>query len=383
MHNSGRKIGDTHEALPVLKYISFVDLAPIALGASFLGTGGGGDPTLGRLLAQIALERKGDNPQVEVIPPESLRDDDFTMMVAGMGSPSVAVEKLANLDDLELAVSAVERRLGREITAIVAAEMGGSNSLLPVAFAARRGVPVIDADGMGRAFPELQMVTFHVEGNSPYPMAVIGDAGQSILIESAPTTADAERLARPLCVAMGGRVTLAGFAMDGKAARRSVVPGTLSLAHAIGAAMIDGRRAGDPFAALFACLARSPYYQHYARIGEGRIIDVNRRIERGWTIGICTIQTPDGELEVVFRNEYLIARRDGQTLVIVPDLIVLLDADTASPLTTSDIKYGQRVVVVATSAAACMRTPKALAVFGPKMFGFDEEFVPLEQRLPL
>jgi len=369
--------------LPTLECITLADLAPIALGASFLGTGGGGDPTLGRLLAQIALERKGGDQQVKVIAPETLNDDDFTMIVAGMGSPLVAVEKLANLDDLEWAVSAVERRLGREITAIVAAEMGGSNSLLPAAFAARRGVPVIDADGMGRAFPELQMVTFHVEGNSPYPMSVIGDAGQTIVIESAPSTADAEILARPLCVALGGRVTIAGFAMDGKAARRSVVPGTLSLAHAIGAAIIDGRRAGDPFGTLFECLARSPYYQHCARIGEGRIIDVNRRIERGWTIGICNIQTPEGDLEIIFRNEYLIARRAGQTLVIVPDLIVLLDADTASPLTTSDIKYGQRVVVVATSAAACMRSPKALAVFGPQMFGFDEPFVPLEQRLSL
>jgi len=121
----------TQSPLPTLERITLADLAPIALGASFLGTGGGGDPTLGRLLAQIALERIEGEPQVKVIAPESLSDDDFTMMVAGMGSPLVAVEKLANLDDLELAVSAVERRLGRKITAIVAAEMGGSNSLLP------------------------------------------------------------------------------------------------------------------------------------------------------------------------------------------------------------------------------------------------------------
>ena len=40
-------------------------------------------------------------------------------------------------------------------------EAGGVNSLLPLALAARLGLPVIDADGMGRAFPELQMVTFH------------------------------------------------------------------------------------------------------------------------------------------------------------------------------------------------------------------------------
>jgi len=369
--------------LPTLTRITLEDLEPIALGATFLGTGGGGDPYLGRLLTQVALERQGEDAHVKVLAPENLTDDDFTMMVAGMGSPSVMVEKLVNLSEMEQAVAAVEKRLGRQVTAILPGEMGGANSLIPVSFAAQRGVPVLDADGMGRAFPELQMVMFHVEGNPVCPMSVIGDAGECVMIEDVPSTAHAEALGRPLCVAMGGQATIAGFSMDGKAARTGVVPGTLSLAHAIGKAIMDGREAGDPFAALFACLARSPYYQHYARLGEGRIIDVSRRIERGWTIGVCLIQTTQGELEIIFRNEYLVARRNGETLVIVPDLITVLDAETAEPMTTDAIKYGQRVVVVATSAAACMRTPKALEVWGPEKFGLGEKFVPLEERLSL
>jgi len=367
--------------LPTLERITLADLEPIALGATFLGTGGGGDPYIGRLLSQIALERRRDHPHVAVIAPEALADDDFTMCVSGMGAPSVMIEKLVNLADIERAVHTVEQCVGRQVTAILPAEMGGCNSLIPIAFAAQRGVPVIDADGMGRAFPELQMATFHVQGNPICPIAVVGDAGQCIVIESVPTTYHAELLARPLCVAMGGQATTAEFAMDGKAARRSVVPGTLSLAHAIGRAILDGRRAGDPFGALFACLSRSPYYTHHALLGEGRIVDVSRRIERGWTIGICRVQSARGELEIIFRNENLVARCDGATLVIVPDLIVVLDAETAIPLTTDDLKYGQRVVVVGTSAADCMRTPEALAVFGPQMFGLNEAFVPLEQRL--
>jgi len=374
--------GNSQAVLPMLTRITLDDLEPIALGATFLGTGGGGDPYLGRLLTRVALERRAGG-HVEVIAPEALSDDDFTMVVGGMGSPSVMVEKLVNLSEMEQAVSTIEKRLGRQVTAILSVEMGGCNSMIPVAFAAQRGVPVIDADGMGRAFPELQQVMFHVEGNAPCPMAVIGDAGECVILEDVPTAAHAEILARPLCVAMGGQATIAAYAMDGKAARHSVVPATLSLAHAIGKAIMSGRQSGDPFSALFACLARSPYYQHYANLGEGRIIDVSRRIERGWTIGVCQIKTAEGELELIFRNEYLVARRDGNTLVIVPDLITVLDAETAEPLTTDDIKYGQRVVVVATSAAACMRTSKALEVWGPHKFGLNEPFIPLEQRLSL
>jgi len=376
--------GYVKDPLPMLKRITIEDLEPIALGATFLGTGGGGDPYLGRLLTQVALERKhGGRGYVEVIAPAALQDDDFTMIVGGMGSPSVMVEKLVNLSEMEQAVAVIEHRLERTLTAILPVEMGGCNSLIPVAFAAQRGVPVIDADGMGRAFPELQQVMFHVEGNLPCPMAVIGDAGECVMIEAVPTAAHAEILARPLCVAMGGQATIAAYAMDGKAARTSVVPATLSLAHAIGKAILDGRRAGDPFSALLTCLARSPYYQHYAHLGEGRIIDVSRRIERGWTIGTCRIKTAEGELDIIFRNEYLVVRRNGNTLVIVPDLIVLLDAETAMPMTTDDIKYGQRVVVIATSAADCMRSAKALAIVGPEQFGLDEPFIPLEQRLSL
>jgi len=206
--------------LPTLERITLQDLEPIALGATFLGTGGGGDPYLGRLLTQVALERQGEGAHVKVLAPEALADEDFTMMVAGMGSPSVMVEKLVNLSEMEQAVAAIEQRLGREVTAILPGEMGGANSLIPVSFAAQRGVPVLDADGMGRAFPELQMVMFHVEGNPVCPMSVIGDAGECVIIEDVPSTAHAEALGRPLCVAMGGQATIAGFPMDGKAARR-------------------------------------------------------------------------------------------------------------------------------------------------------------------
>ena len=43
----------------------------------------------------------------------------------------------------------------------------------------------------------------------------------------------------------------------------------------------------------------------------------------------------------------------------------MLDAETAEPITTEGLRYGQRVRVVAISTPAVMRTPEALAVFGP------------------
>jgi hypothetical protein len=63
----------------------------------------------------------------------------------------------------------------------------------------------------------------------------------------------------------------------------------------------------------------------------------------------------------------------------VPDLIAVLDSSTAEPITTEALKYGQRVTVIGISAAPIMRTPQALAVFGPQAFGLPEPFVPIEK----
>jgi DUF917 family protein len=62
----------------------------------------------------------------------------------------------------------------------------------------------------------------------------------------------------------------------------------------------------------------------------------------------------------------------------VPDLICVLEAESAEPITTEGLRYGQRVVVVGISTPAIMRTPEALAVFGPACFGLDEPFRPVE-----
>ena len=51
-------------------------------------------------------------------------------------------------------------------------EIGGINSTIPLVVGALLNIPVVDADGMGRAFPELQMETFGVYGVSGTPMVI-------------------------------------------------------------------------------------------------------------------------------------------------------------------------------------------------------------------
>ena len=60
---------------------------------------------------------------------------------------------------------------------------------------------------------------------------------------------------------------------------------------------------------------------------------------------------------------------------------IIVDADTGAPITTEALKYGQRVSVIAASVPPIMRSEAALAVFGPRAFGYDYDFIPIEQLL--
>ena len=48
----------------------------------------------------------------------------------------------------------------QKVSAILCIEAGGLNSTIPFVAAAKLGLPIVDGDAMGRAFPELQMVSF-------------------------------------------------------------------------------------------------------------------------------------------------------------------------------------------------------------------------------
>ena len=132
--------------------IGLEHVGDFARGAAILGTGGGGDPYLGSLMLRQAIR---DHGPVDLIDVEQLGDDDFVVPFAMMGAPTVLVEKLPNGAEMVAALRAMERYRGERARAILCAEIGGINALLPLVLAARCGLPVVDGDGIGRAFPQL------------------------------------------------------------------------------------------------------------------------------------------------------------------------------------------------------------------------------------
>ncbi|GAA6152841.1 DUF917 domain-containing protein [Pseudoteredinibacter isoporae] len=355
------------------------DLEPIAEGAAFLGTGGGGDPYIGRLVAEALFERYGEPEMIEA---SELDDDANVYISAMMGAPTVLVEKIIGGPELDLAISALEKYTGRQADAILPAEMGGCNSMLPLAVAAMRGLPVINADGMGRAFPELQMVSFNVHGVSASPMSMANEHGESIII-NARDSHETENKARQLIIGMGGSAAISCYPMSGAKVKQTAIPGTLSLAKGIGESLSQGRKQNKPIDNLVDYLAGTKYYSQARRLFSGKIESISNRVEGGFTLGECHIrgigEKSQQILTVEFQNENLIARLDGQLIAMVPDLICLVDTDTGTPITTEALKYGQRLCVIAANVPPIMRSEKALNIWGPRAFGYDFDFTPIEK----
>jgi DUF917 family protein len=179
---------------------------------------------------------------------------------------------------------------------------------------------------------------------------------------------------------MGGQAHLVNYAMDGATARHVSVAGTLSLALGIGRTIRETRVAhGDPLAALISFLSGT-HYEAARLLCAGKIVDVSRREQNGWSVGTVRVEPFGGfggTVSIEIQNENLVAEQGGAVLAIVPDLIVILDRDSAEPLTTERLRYGQRVNVLGVRVPPIMRTPEALAVFGPKAFGLRHSYRPL------
>lgn len=363
--------------MSVIKQINIEDLENIARGAAFLGTGGGGDPLIGRLLAQHAISEFGP---VEVIQVDDLDDNDNIFSSAMLGAPSIMLEKGAGGDDIALAVTILEEKLRCKADAILPMEMGGINSMIPIIAAARLGLPIIDADGMGRAFPELHMVTFTIGGISATPLSMTNEHLETFLVETN-SSQRAEQFARIIATENGASACISAYPMNGKQVKDFAVKETLSLAMGIGSAIETGRSESSPVENLLNYLRKTPYYNQCKVLFDGKVTDIKREVTNGWSIGHCHLESINGEepqFELMFQNEYLVARQNNIVRAIVPDLICTIDRETAEPIPAERLKYGQRIKVIGTSAAPIMRTPAALDIFGPKAFGIDEEFIPIE-----
>ncbi|MCL6454161.1 MAG: DUF917 domain-containing protein [Alicyclobacillus sp.] len=353
--------------------IGIEDLRDIAVGATFLGTGGGGDPYIGRLMAETAIR---DNGPITVLEMSDLTDDMWIVPSAMMGAPTVMLEKIPNGSEMIDAFERLRARTGQTISATMPIEAGGINSMIPLAVAARLGLPVVDADGMGRAFPELQMVSFSLHGISATPMILVDERRQQVSLDTMNNTWT-EALSRTATMVMGGSSSIALYLMTGAQVRAYSVPHSLSHARHIGERWRACKSLDEPMERLIEALGAY-------RLFDGKIVDLLRRTVAGFARGEVAMEGMGRDqghgMRLDFQNENLVAVRDGEVVASVPDLICVLDQDSLLPVTTEGLRYGRRVTVIGLPCAPVWRTPVGIRNVGPRYFGYDVDYIPIEMR---
>lgn len=346
------------------------DVDALTRGCAVLGTGGGGDVYANALEAKHAIASYGP---VRLVTLDDLPQQGILMPVGGIGAPTVGAEKLGSGDEVEFLQSAVENILGKQVVGLMASEIGGGNGLYPIAAAARTRLPLVDGDAIGRAFPEVHMISMNAAGLLP-ELIVLCDERRNV-VALRPIDGDwAELLARAVAEVFGGSAAMADYVMPVSRAHGAIIEGSITTALRIGRAVIG---AADPVAALIDAVDA-------VKLIEGKVIDVERRTAGGFVRGSVVVEgygaDSDRLVRIEIQNENLVALEDGEVLAIVPDLITLVDSQSADAIPTETVRYGQRVAVLAFPSAPIWRTPAGMAIAGPRAFGYDIDFVPVEAR---
>lgn len=354
-----------------MRVFTIEDIDELTLGATVLGTGGGGDPYLARLLVQQAIENFGP---IRMVDADELPPDARVLTVAGVGAPTVILEKIPAGTEYVGSVHALSNYLGEKPAAVMPIEVGGMNTLIPLAVATELGVPVVNADGMRRALPQIEMTVFTL-GNIPAaPLSIADEKGNQVVVEAV-TNQAAERLVRGTVVMLGMATALSCYPMTAAQVREHAINGSLEYCVTLGRLLRAVQRGEADSWESFAKFSGA------RRIFTGKIVDLDRRTTDGFARGTAVIEhlhDPERTMRIEIQNELLLAIEDGRAIVTPPDLICMLDHENAEPITTESLAYGQRVHVIALPCAPEWRRDGFLDIVGPRAFGYEIDYVPFE-----
>jgi hypothetical protein len=353
-----------------MKKINLDHLDDLAVGCSILGSGGGGDPHYLFMMARYEMEKRGS---VSLVSCAELKPDDLILCVGYIGAPCVEQEKIPHGGEFINLCKMVEEDLGKKVTVLMPYEVGGSNAFVPLMAAAQLGLPILDADTMGRAFPETQMTSCHLYGIKASPAYMSDCLGNNVKIEAKNIHA-LEKIARHITIAMGSSAGLAIYPLNAEQVKKCVLHKTISKAIAIGKGHREAKKRGrDPLEdVLNICKG--------VCLSSGQITDIDRVISNGFVYGHIHIQNKNEKIEIAVQNEYLIAKCNEKIIATTPDILMILEQETGTPITTEWLQYGLKVNLIAIPSPALWMTPEGLGLVGPRVFGYDVDYQPIIRK---
>lgn len=353
-------------------------------GCTVLGTGGGGDPKRGLGMLSDALKNDQEIGWIDI---DDVPDDGWTASVFGMGSIAPQTEEtLKEIEhmgvkeadvDFSQSIQELMDFAGVKLSAMVASEIGGSNTPNPIVLGGRLGIPTVDGDYVGRAVPEIAQATPFLAGKTWGPYSGVDKYGNVSFIKQAANPAMLERLGKMLAVSAWSFCMMTGVLLQGKEMKKYVIPGTLTKCLKLGCAIREARESGkDPVQAIVD-------FSDGWLLFEGVVIEKEWEDRGGYMYGTTHLNGTGAfsghKMDIWFQNENHIIWKDDKVFVTSPDIVQLVDIKKGEPKTNTSLTEGDHMAVVGMQAVEVYRTGKGLELLGPRHFGFDIDYVPIEK----
>jgi hypothetical protein len=353
-----------------VKRLTQQDLTDLVEGAAIFSSGGGGDPQIGSNIVESLHE---DHCPVHLIDPAEVPDSKIVINFACVGATA---NTAYHSDAAVKTLKTLEEFLGKKAFAVIAVELGGFNTLAAVDVAARRGIPVVDADGAGRAVPEVHLKVYTLDDIPLAPMVAADiNAENIVLIEQTRDSEAAERITRTLATEWNQTVYTARRVLTGKQVKTSPVLNTLSTSIRIGTLL---RKALDPLGAI---LKETRGFLLF----EGTVAREEHETKSGFTwttLGLDgTNESKNKSIELKAKNEFLMAHKNGKLAAIAPDIVTTVNPETARCIPAEKAKKGDKLAVIGIPAPPKWRSKKGLKLWEEVMqrSGITENYVPIER----
>ncbi|MEA2089846.1 MAG: DUF917 domain-containing protein [Thermoproteota archaeon] len=353
-----------------MRKLNHQDLLNLVDGAAIFSAGGGGDPDVGYEIVE-SLVKEGYT--AKIVEPSEIPDNAKLINFAGVGATTtVAHDSQAAVKTFQT----LENYVGRNAYAVIPVELGGFNTLAAVDVAARRGIPVVDADGAGRAVPEVHLKVYTIDNIPLTPMAVADvHAENMVIVKETSDARSAERIARTLAAEWKQSAYTARRILTGKQVKFSPILGTLSKSIRIGELL---RKAANPIREV---IRETSAFKLF----EGKVFGVEKRTSRGFTwIKIVLDGTGSDEgsrFELKVKNEVLAAYRNGKLAAVAPDIVTPVHPETGKCITAEKIREERKLVVLGFVAPKKWRSRRGLELWKDVLqrSGVQEEYTPIEK----
>ncbi|MDW7662635.1 MAG: DUF917 domain-containing protein [Bacillota bacterium] len=369
---------------------SETDIIDFVRGCTLYGTGGGGlsENGIESLLSELKAGKKIGWIDVEDIDDDAVTVCSFLMGSIAPHTPEVKKEmagfgltesKYTEKERIAESMKELSKYSGEKIDIVVPLELGGAATPGGIAAGLVNGIPAVDGDYTGRAIPEIQQTTPYLNDIPLWPLSVVDEFGNTSLVKNAINYRMIERIGKQISAASYGLTGDSGFLMTGKEMKKAIIPGTLTECYELGKMIRETYEAGE-----------DPVQKIADELGgwiliKGIVTGKETEDKLGYYWGTHTVEG-SGEFsgqtaKIWFKNENHIVWNNDKVIATSPDIITVVNSKDGEPITNPKLEVGHEVAVLGFKARSMFRTEKGVDILGPKYFGFDIEYVPIEDLI--